>query len=130
MTRLGNLLMRHANLITFGLIALALLPDAAKAQHAPAGPAVLAAAADPAPNAAAPMWANPQALAGLAALVAALADGVAKVILAARRDVSAGACPFAVGGVARCHGAPTPIPPGNRASSRSTSGQSGTVGGT
>jgi hypothetical protein len=102
--------MRHASLYVFALIATALLTGAARGSPDPrADHAILAAAAGGnAPAAAA--WLEPQILAGLAALVVALADAACKVIRAIRQDGSVAVCPFAKDGVARCHGASAPVP--------------------
>jgi hypothetical protein len=108
--RAGAHLMRHASLYVFALIAVALLTGAARGSPGRVGgPAILAAVGD-AP-AASIVWLEPQILAGMAALVVALADAGCKVIRAVRQDGSVAVCPFAKDGVARCHGASAPVPP-------------------
>ena len=87
-------------------IAIALLPSPAMAQRRPGpGPVLMASAGETTTGSA---WVTAQSLAGLAALVAATADGAVKVINALRRDVSLEACPFSVAGVALCHGKNAP----------------------
>lgn len=100
--RIGDALLRHATWAVFALIAIALLPSPAMAQRRPGpGPVLTASATES-------TWVTAQSLAGLAALVAATADGAVKVINALRRDVSLEACPFSVAGVALCHGKNVP----------------------
>jgi hypothetical protein len=103
-------LLRHANLATFALIAAALLTGAANGgpQRAPGG--ILRADAGESP-----VWLGPQVLAGVAALVVAVADAAVKLIRVMKQPAPWAVCPFAVDGISRCHGKPAPVPPTDEA---------------
>lgn len=75
--RIGDAVMRHATWILFGLLAVALFAGSAPASHG-----ALMLAESPAPPVSA--WLTPQILAGFAAIVVALCDGVAKIVRAAK----------------------------------------------